>query len=102
MSCSFSVDELTGCVGVIHTAQLDNLTLTLLSVKRSGGMNCTVDKLMEGNYSVAVFERLLGNVLQQEPVYVTCVSVNLLPPGTFCGLFICSNYFKCFSLQLLV
>ena len=55
LNCSFSADELTGCVGVIHSAQLDNLTLTVLSVERSGGVNCTVDELMEGNYSVAVF-----------------------------------------------
>ena len=88
LNCSFSADELTGCVGVIHSAQLDNLTLTVLNVKRSGRVNCTVDELMEGNYSVAVFGRLPGIVLQQEPVYVTCVSVNLLPPGTFCVLFI--------------
>ena len=42
-------------MGVIHSAQLDNLTLTVLSVERSRGVNCTVDELMEGNYSVAVF-----------------------------------------------
>ena len=53
MSCSFSADELTGCVGVIHSAQLDNLTLTALSVERSGGVNCT--KVTAGNYSFAVF-----------------------------------------------
>ena len=70
LSCSFSADELTGCVGVIHSAQLDNLTLTVLSVERSGGVNCTVDELMEGNYSVAVFGRLPGNFLEQEPAFV--------------------------------
>ena len=73
MTCSFSADELTGCVGVIHSAQLDNLTLTVLSVERSGGENCTVDELMEGNYSVAVFG-LKGNMLEQEPASVTTVS----------------------------
>ena len=85
LSCSFSADELTGCVGVIHSAQLDNLTLTVLSVERSGGVNCTVDELMEGNYSVAVFG-LKGTVLEQDPAYVTLVSVNLnsLPPGRVC------------------
>ena len=75
LSCSFSADELTGCVGVIHSAQLDNLTLTVLSVERSGGMNCTVDELMEGNYSVAVFGQLPANVLTQEPAYVSRVSL---------------------------
>ena len=75
LNCSFSADELTGCVGVIHSAQLDNLTLTVLSVERSGGVNCTIDKLMEGNYSVAVFGQLPGSVLQQEPVYVSRVSL---------------------------
>ena len=82
MSCTFSADELTGCVGVIHSAQLDNLSLTVLSVERSGGGNCTVDELMESNYSVAVFG-LKGTILEQEPVYVTLVSVILksLPPG---------------------
>ena len=73
MSCLFSADELTGCVGVIHSAQLDNLTLTVLSVERSGGVNCTVDQLSEGNYSVAVFG-LKGTLLEQDPVYVTTVS----------------------------
>ena len=77
ISCSFSADELTGCVGVIHSAQLDNLTLTIVSVERSGGVNCTVDELMEGNYSVAVFGQLPENVLKQEPAYVSRVSVNL-------------------------
>ena len=81
LSCSFSIDELTGCVGVIHSAQLDNLTLTVLSVERSGGVNCTVDELMEGNYSVAVFGWFPGNVLEQEPVCVTLVLVKSLPPG---------------------
>ena len=85
LSCSFSADELTGCVGVIHSAQLDNLTLTVLSVERSGGVNCTVDELMEGNYSVAVFG-LKGTILEQEPASVTLVSVNSksLPPGRSC------------------
>ena len=60
-------------MGVIHSAQLDNLTLTVLSVERSGGENCTVDELMEGNYSVAVFG-LKGNMLEQDPAIVTTVS----------------------------
>ena len=75
LNCSFSIDELTGCVGVIHSAQLDNLTLTVLSVERSGGVNCTIDELREGNYSVAVFGWLPANVLEQEPVYVSRVSL---------------------------
>ena len=98
LNCSFSADELTGCVGVIHSAQLDNLTLTVLSVERSGGENCTADELMEGNYSVAVFGQLSGNVLQQEPVYVSCVSLESVhiiltiakesqPLGRFCLVF---------------
>ena len=81
LSCSFSADELTGCVGVIHSAQLDNLTLTVLSVERSGGVNCTVDELMEGNYSVG---QLPGNILEQEPVYVAHVSVKSQPSGRLC------------------
>ena len=75
LNCSFSADELTGCVGVIHSAQLDNLTLTVLSVERSGGMNCTIDESMEGNYSVAVFGELPGNVLYKELVYVSRMSL---------------------------
>ena len=53
ISCLFPANELTGCVGVIHSAQLDNLTLTVLSVGRSGGVDST--NINEGNYSVAVF-----------------------------------------------
>ena len=98
LSCSFSADELTGCVGVIHSAQLDNLTLTVLSVERSGGVNCTVDELMEGNYSVAVFGELPGNILKQEPVYMSRVSLESVhiiltiakeshPLGRFCLVF---------------
>ena len=87
LSCSFSADELTGCVGVIHSAQLDNLTLTVLSVERSGGVNCTVDELMEGNYSVAVFGQLPGNILEQEPAYVAHVSVKSQPSGRLCVVF---------------
>ena len=84
LSCSFSADELTGCVGVIHSAQLDNLTLTVLSVERSGGVNCTVDELMESNYSVAVFGWLTVNILEQEPAYVARVSVKSQPSGRLC------------------
>ena len=72
LNCSFSADVLTGCVGVIHSVQLDNLTLTVLSVEWSGGVNCTVDELMEGNYSVAVFGQK-GTILEQNPANVTTV-----------------------------
>ena len=103
LNCSFSIDVLTGCVGVIHSAQLDNLTLTVLSVERSGGVNCTVDELMEGNYSVAVFGLLTGSVLQQEPVYVSRVSLESVhivltitkesqPLGRFCLVFPLSDF----------
>ena len=58
-------------MGVIHSAQLDNLTLTVLSVERSGGVNCTI--MPVGTYSVAVFG-LNGTLLEQDPAYVTNVS----------------------------
>ena len=101
LSCSFSADELTGCVGVIHSAQLDNLTLTVLSVERSGGVNCTVDKLIEGSYSVAVFGWLPGNILEQEPAYMAYVSVKSQPSGRLWVLFLFGDFYR-FSLQLLL
>ena len=71
MSCSFFADELTGCVGVIHSAQLDNLTLTVLSVERSEGMDfVNVEEV--GNYSVAVFGQK-GNKLKEFPTLVCIV-----------------------------
>ena len=51
-------------MGVIHSAQLENLTLVVLSMEKSGGMNCTVDGLMEGNYSVAVIWTVLKEALE--------------------------------------
>ena len=101
LNCSFSADELTGCVGVIHSAQLDNLTLTVLSVERSGGVNCTVDELREGNYSVAVFGWLPGNILEQEPAYVAYVSVKSQPLGRLCVVSLFVDFYR-FSLQLLL
>ena len=73
LSCSFSTSELTGCVGVIHSAQLENLALTVLSVERSGGVNCTVE-MTEGNYTVAVFG-WYGEMLEQEPANVTMITI---------------------------
>ena len=100
LNCSFSADELTGCVGVIHSAQLDNLTLTVLSVERNGGVNCTVDELMEGKYSVAVFGRLPENILEQEPAHVTHVLVKSQPSGRLCVESLFVDFYR-LSLQLL-
>ena len=70
MSCAFSSPALTGCVGVIHSAQLDNLTLTVLTVNRSGHeMDCAV--LTEGEYHVAVFGAVENGLEQYPAVIVT-------------------------------
>ena len=85
LSCTFSV-ELTGCVGVIQSAQLEDLTLTVLTVERSGGMNCTADGPMEGDYFVAGFglteggletnpalrDSNLNRVTTTQVIYATC------------------------------
>ena len=88
LSCLFSVDELIGCVGVIHSAQLESLTLTVLSVERSGEVNCTVG-LMEGNHSVAVFGLSEGG-LETSPTNVTLVSMGSQPPGMINFICTCS------------
>ena len=74
-------------MGVIHSAQLENLTLTVLSVERSGGINCTVGQ-MEGNHSVAVFGQTEGG-LESTPTLTTIVSTKVLTPGKF--LCVCFN-----------
>ena len=73
ISCSFSANELTGCVGVIHSAQLDNFALTVLSVERSGGVDST--NINEGNYSVAVFGQK-HNRINEFPSLVQIVSAS--------------------------
>ena len=71
--CTFFDPELTGCVGVIHSAQLENLTLTVLSVERSVGMNWV--SIREGNYSVAVFGQK-ERKLDLTPALVKTILIN--------------------------
>ena len=83
ISCSFSDPRTTGCVGVIHSAQLVNLTLTILPVSRtdsdlSHNSNCTNDVLIQGDYFVAVFGLLIDG-LESAPAHVTIVTVEPLP-----------------------
>lgn len=73
MNCSFSAGP--GCVGVVHSAQLDNLILTVLSVNISGEKNCS--SFDEGVYTVAVFELLQKKVLKQEPANVSNISAGI-------------------------
>ena len=78
ISCSFSDPRTTGCVGVIHSAKLDNLILTILPVSRTDNhqhhnCNCTTDTLT-GDYFVAVFGQLVDG-LETAPAVVTLITV---------------------------
>ena len=78
ISCSFSDPRTTGCVGVIHSAELVSLTLTILPVSRTDSdqphnSNCTTD-MLTGDYSVAVFGQLVDR-LETAPAVVTLITV---------------------------
>ena len=79
ISCSFSDPRTTGCVGVIHSAELVNLTLTILPVSRTDNnqhhnSNCATDVLIQGDYLVAVFGQLVDR-LETAPAVVTLITV---------------------------
>ena len=83
ISCSFSDPRTTGCVGVIHSAELVNLSLTILPVSRTDNnqphnSNCTTYVLIQGNYSVAVFGQLVDR-LETAPAHVAAITVESLP-----------------------
>ena len=78
ISCSFSDPRTTGCVGVIHSAELVNLTLTILPVSRTDdnqphNSNCTTG-MLTGDYFVAVFGQLVDR-LETAPAVVTLITV---------------------------
>ena len=78
ISCSFSDPRTTGCVGVIHSAKLVDMTLTILPVSRSDNnqphnSNCTPG-VMTGDYSVAVFGQLVDR-LETAPAVVELITV---------------------------
>ena len=79
ISCSFSDPRTTGCVGVIHSAELVSLSLTILPVSRTDNnqphnSNCTTDVLIQGDYLVAVFGQL-SDRLETAPALVATVSI---------------------------
>ena len=83
ISCSFSDPRTTGCVGVIHSAELVSLTLIILPVSRTDNnqpynSNCTTDVLIQGDYLVAVFGQLVDR-LETAPAYVAAIIVESLP-----------------------
>ena len=83
ISCSFSDPRTTGCVGVIHSAELVNLTLTILPVSRTDNnqphnSNCTSHVLKQGDYSVAVFGQLIDG-LETAPAVVILITVMSTP-----------------------
>ena len=83
ISCSFSDPRTTGCVGVIHSADLVNLALTILPVSRPDNnqphnSNCTPDVLIQGDYFVAVFGQLVDR-LETAPAVVTLITVMSTP-----------------------
>ena len=79
ISCSFSDPRTTGCVGVIHSAELVSLTLTILPVNRTDNnqthnSNCTPGVLTQGDYLVAVFGQLVDR-LETAPAVVTLITI---------------------------
>ena len=79
ISCSFSDPRTTGCVGVIHSAELVNMTLTILSASRTDNnqhhnSNCTPGVLTQGDYFVSVFGQL-SDRLETAPAVVATVSI---------------------------
>ena len=82
ISCSFSDPRTTGCVGVIHSVDLVNLTLTILPVNRTDknqhhNSNCTTG-VPTGDYSVVVFGQLVDR-LETSPAVVTLITVMSTP-----------------------
>ena len=82
ISCSFSDPRNIGCVGVIHSAELVNLTLTVLPVSRTDNnqphnSNCTTG-MLTGAYLVAVFGQLVDR-LETAPAVVTLITVMSTP-----------------------
>ena len=67
----------TGCVGVIHSADLVNLTLTTINVI-SHNTSC-ISLHESGDYLVAVFGQL-PNGLETVPALTTTVTVSLDSP----------------------
>ena len=83
ISCSFSDPRTAGCVGVIHSVDLVNLTLTILPVSRTDNnqphnSNCTTGVLTQGDYFVAVFGQLVDR-LETAPAVVTLITVMSTP-----------------------
>ena len=94
ISCSFSDPRTTGCVGVIHSAELVNLTLTILPVSRTStdnnqphNSNCTTE-MLTGDYLVAVFGQLVDR-LETAPAVVTLITVMSTPTtqGVYMSMF---------------
>ena len=82
ISCSFSDPRTTGCVGVIHSAELVDMTLAILPVSRSDNnqphnSNCTTI-VLTGDYLVAVFGQLVDR-LETAPAVVTLITVMSTP-----------------------
>ena len=78
ISCSFSDPRTTGCVAVIHSAELVNLTQTILPVSRTDNhqhhnSNC-IPGVLTGDYSVAVFGQL-SDCLETAAALVATVSI---------------------------
>ena len=78
ISCSFSDPMTTGCVGVIHSADLVNLRLTIVPINRaisqSRKTSC-ISLHVSGDYLVAVFGQL-PNGLETVPALTTTVTVS--------------------------
>ena len=82
ITCSFSDPITTGCVGIIHSAELVNLRLTIVPINRaiSQSRKTSCISLHEsGDYLVAVFGQL-PNGLETVPALTTTVTVSLDSP----------------------
>lgn len=84
INCSFSDHKITGCVGVIHSAELKNLTLIIHPVNRtdyssnlSHNYSCIqVQEQGDHVYSVAVFGQLKDR-LEEAPAVVSLLHLSV-------------------------
>ena len=89
ISCSFADPRTTGCVGVIHSAELDNLTLTILPVSMtdsdiSHNTGC-ISSLSHGDYLVVVFGQSLDGP-DSAPAFTSTVTVSVESTSGVCVL----------------
>lgn len=88
INCSFSDHIITGCVGIIHSAELKDPLLMIHSVKRpdyssklSHNYSCIHVPIQEhGNhrFSVAVFGQLRDR-LEEAPATVSVIDITIMP-----------------------